>query len=57
MERAGDTATLGVEPFRSFTPDERTAVADEGERLLAFLAPEPAERAVRIARQLVADRS
>ncbi|MGZ6697032.1 MAG: winged helix DNA-binding domain-containing protein [Solirubrobacteraceae bacterium] len=48
IERAGDRATLRVEPFDRYTRDERAAVTAEGERLLAFAAPSAAGGEVRI---------
>jgi len=40
VDREGDRATLVVMPARPYGPGQREAVADEAERLLAFLAPE-----------------
>jgi hypothetical protein len=33
------TATLMIEPSATLSPDERVAVAEEGDRLLRFMAP------------------
>ncbi len=40
VDRDGDKVTLVVMPARPYGPGQREAVADEAERLLAFLAPE-----------------
>jgi Winged helix DNA-binding domain len=40
VDRDGPRATLVVMPARPYEPGQREAVADEAERLLAFLAPE-----------------
>jgi len=48
IRRQGAVATLTIEPLRRLTATERTAVAEEGERLLAFAAAEAGKRAVRI---------
>ncbi|MGH2526894.1 MAG: winged helix DNA-binding domain-containing protein [Actinomycetota bacterium] len=37
LERERDAATLRIEPFRRLSRSERTEVADEGDRLAAFL--------------------
>ena len=42
-----DRATLRVEPFAKVARDDRAEVSEEGERLLAFLAPETERREVR----------
>ena len=42
--REGTGATLIVEPFAPLTATDRTAVADEGERLLALVAPDARDR-------------
>ena len=42
-----DRATLWIEPFAKVARDDRAHVAEEGERLLAFLAPETDRRDVR----------
>jgi hypothetical protein len=42
-----DRATLWVEPFAKIPRDDRAEVANEGERLLAFLAPDADHRDVR----------
>lgn len=47
VERERDRATLVVMPGRPFSKRDRTAVADEAERLLGFLAPESDTRSVR----------
>lgn len=39
LERGKGTATLVVEPFAKLSRSDRTAVSDEGARLLAFAAP------------------
>jgi hypothetical protein len=49
VERDGDRATLVVIPARPFASGDRDAVAEEGERLLAFLAPD-AVRDIRLAK-------
>jgi hypothetical protein len=48
IKRQADVATLTIEPLRRLTATDRRAVAEEGERLLAFAAAEAGERAVRI---------
>jgi Winged helix DNA-binding domain len=48
IKRMRDITTLAIEPFRKLTPAERIAVAEEGERLLAFVAGDAPRRAVRI---------
>ena len=47
VERDRDRATLVVMPARPWASGERDAVADEAERLLAFLAPEATTRDIR----------
>ncbi len=47
VERDGDRATLVVMPARPWSTGDREAVGDEAARLLAFLAPEAADRDVR----------
>ena len=42
-----DRSTLWVEPFGKVARDDRAQVAEEGERLLAFLAPDADRRDVR----------
>ncbi|ROO85051.1 winged helix DNA-binding protein [Actinocorallia herbida] len=42
VERSGATATLAIEPFGALDAEARTALLEEGARLLAFLAPEAA---------------
>jgi hypothetical protein len=37
--RDGDEATLAVEPFTGLNAADRTAIADEGQKLLDFVAP------------------
>jgi hypothetical protein len=49
VENEGDSAVLRVEPFRKHAGADRTAVVEEGERLLAFLAPKADRRDVRVA--------
>jgi hypothetical protein len=48
LQRANDSVTLTIEPFRSLSKRERSAVADEGGRLLAFAAAETSQRRVDI---------
>jgi hypothetical protein len=48
IKRAGETATLTIEPLRRLSKADRTAVAAEGERLLNFAAGEASRRDVRI---------
>jgi hypothetical protein len=51
IERKGErVATLLVEPLDRLPAAERKAVIAEGRKLLAFLAPGAAQRAVRVAR-------
>jgi hypothetical protein len=38
IERAGAGATLVIEPFEPLAPRDRTAVVEEGARLLTFAA-------------------
>jgi hypothetical protein len=47
VDRDGNRATLVVMPARPFSGEDREAVADEATRLLAFLAPEAADRDIR----------
>jgi hypothetical protein len=47
VTRAGGVATLEVEPFGTLRRRDREQVADEGERLLAFVAARAKGRAVR----------
>ena len=43
-ERARDEVTLAIKPFETLPKEDRDAVAEEGERLLHFIAePEAAE--------------
>jgi Winged helix DNA-binding domain len=49
LERERDAATLRIEPFRRLTRSERAEVADEGDRLAAFLVNGTGSRDVRIA--------
>jgi Winged helix DNA-binding domain len=48
LTRQRREATLTVQPFARLAPATEDEVAAEGARLLAFLAPEAAPRAVRI---------
>ena len=48
IKRMRDITTLAIEPLRKLTPAERIAVAEEGERLLAFVAGDAPRRDVRI---------
>jgi winged helix DNA-binding protein len=48
IRRQGDVATLAIEPLRRLTKSDRTAVAEEGARLLEFAATDAARRDVRI---------
>jgi hypothetical protein len=48
IKRARDAATLTIEPLRRLSKADRVAVAEEGERLLAFAASEASGREVRI---------
>ena len=48
IKRAADGMTLAIEPLRKLTRAERSAVADEGEQLVAFVAGGAARREVRI---------
>jgi hypothetical protein len=47
-KRGHGAATLDVERFRRLSREERAAVVEEGERLLAFLAPETDRREVQV---------
>jgi Winged helix DNA-binding domain len=49
LERERDAGTLRIEPFRRLTRSERAEVADEGDRLAAFLIDGAGSREVRIA--------
>jgi hypothetical protein len=49
LERERDAGTLRIEPFRRLTRSERAGVADEGDRLAAFLMDGAGSRDVRIA--------
>jgi hypothetical protein len=48
IKRARDGITLLIEPLRSLSKAERTAVAEEGEQLLTFVAGTSPRREVRI---------
>ena len=48
IKRGRDAATLTIEPLRRLSKTDRLAVAEEGERLLAFAASEASQRDVRI---------
>ncbi|HZU56459.1 MAG TPA: winged helix DNA-binding domain-containing protein [Actinocrinis sp.] len=47
IERARDTATLVVEPFAPLSKRTRAALAEEGERLLGFAAPDAQSHGLR----------
>jgi hypothetical protein len=49
LDREDDDAELRVEPFVKLAREDRTAVAEEGKHLAAFLAGDAARRRVRIA--------
>ena len=49
LARDGKTATLTVRPLASLSAQDRAALAEEGERLLGFLAADAASREVRLA--------
>jgi hypothetical protein len=49
MDIEGDAAALRVEPFLAVSRADTAAIAEEGERLARFLAPEAAAHDVRIA--------
>ena len=48
IKHGRDAATLTMEPLRRLTKADRLAVAEEGERLLNFVAGESATHGVRI---------
>jgi len=48
IKRAGDATTLAIEPLRKLTQAERSAVAEEGERLVTFVAGDAPHREVQI---------
>jgi len=48
IKRADDVTTLAIEPLRRLTQAERSAVAEEGERLVTFVAGDAPRREVRI---------
>jgi hypothetical protein len=49
LEREKDAATLRVESFRKLSRADRAEIAEEGARLIAFLAEETTTRNVRFA--------
>jgi hypothetical protein len=49
LDREKDTAWFRVEPFRALTGAEQSEIAEEADRLLAFLAPEAGSRDVHVA--------
>jgi hypothetical protein len=49
VARAGTTATLVVQPFERLPARDRDALAQEGERLLAFVAPDAEARDIEFA--------
>jgi hypothetical protein len=49
VARQAAAATLTIECFTPLGKADRTAVADEGARLLAFLAPDATRREIRFA--------
>ena len=51
VTREDDAATLRVAPLRRLARADRDAVAEEGERLLAFLAPDAGPRRVELRRE------
>ena len=48
IKQGRDAATLTIEPLRRLSKTDRSAVAEEGERLLAFAASEASRRDVRV---------
>jgi hypothetical protein len=48
LVRARGSATLAIEPYGTLSKADASAVADEGERLIAFLAPGAERREVRL---------
>ncbi|WP_231186446.1 winged helix DNA-binding domain-containing protein [Haladaptatus sp. DYF46] len=46
LERTRDAATLRIEPFESPSGEQRAALSEEGNRLLAFAASDAAEREI-----------
>ena len=48
IQRERGVARLSIEPLRRLTKVERTAVAEEGERLIGFAAPDALRRELRI---------
>ena len=48
IKRAGDGMTLTIEPLRKLTKPERSAIAEEGERLVTFVAGDAPHREVQI---------
>jgi hypothetical protein len=49
LQRVGGGASLVIEPFEPLAPRDRTAVAEEGARLLAFVAADAETRDLRFA--------
>jgi len=48
IKRPGDSMTLTIEPLRKLTGAERSAIAQEGERLVTFVAGDAPRREVQI---------
>ncbi|MFH5801493.1 DNA glycosylase AlkZ-like family protein [Haladaptatus sp. CMAA 1911] len=49
LERTRDAATLRIEPFESPSGEQRGALSEEGNRLLAFAASAATEREIKYA--------